>query len=152
MPLLPDGVHAIVKRDCPTCVLVAPVLALLSQDGTLSTVASQDDAGFPSGMTVRDDTSLELSYHLDIDTVPTLVRFEGGAEVGRTVGWSTKHWSEFLGFELTERLAREPALRDLPAYRPGCGAKNYDPGMPEKLAVRFGGSVLQARRVELASA
>ena len=152
MPLLPDGVHAIVKRDCPTCVLVAPVLALLSQDGTLSTVASQDDADFPSGMTVRDDTSLELSYHLDIDTVPTLVRFEGGAEVARTVGWSTKHWSEFLGFELTERLAREPALRDLPAYRPGCGAKNYDPGMPEKLAVRFGGSVLQARRVELASA
>jgi hypothetical protein len=29
-PPLPDGLVAIVKEDCPTCVLVAPVLADLA--------------------------------------------------------------------------------------------------------------------------
>ncbi len=28
-PILPDGIVAVVKRDCPTCGLVAPVLAAL---------------------------------------------------------------------------------------------------------------------------
>ena len=145
---LADGVHAIVKRDCPTCVLVEPVLKTLADRGALASVASQDDPAFPSGVTVRDDTTLELSYDLDIDTVPTLVRIDHGAETGRTVGWSIEHWSKFLGLD----LKAEPEIAALPPHRPGCGSKTYDPGMPEKLAVRFGGSVLRSRRVELASA
>ena len=148
MTVLTDGVHAFVKRDCPTCVLVAPVLTYLAQCGALASVASQDDPTFPDGLTVRDDTSLELSYRLDIDTVPTLVRIEGGKESGRTVGWSIEHWTKFLSRD----LGAEPAIAALAPYRPGCGSKTYDPGMPEKLAVRFGGSVLHARRVELATA
>ena len=39
---LPNGIIAFVKRDCPTCELVAPVLRQLAVDGAL-TVYSQDD-------------------------------------------------------------------------------------------------------------
>ena len=35
-PPLPSGLVAFVKRDCPTCVLVAPVLAQLARDATSS--------------------------------------------------------------------------------------------------------------------
>ena len=152
MSMLVDGVHAVVKRDCPTCVLVAPILEVLARDGVMTSVASQDDPNFPNGMAVRDDTSLELSYHLDIDTVPTLVRISNGSEVDRTVGWSLQHWAKFLDFDLAARLAALPALSNLPAYRPGCGSKTYDPGVPERLALTFGGSVLRSRRIELAAA
>jgi hypothetical protein len=39
----------------------------------------------------------------------------------------------------------------LPEYRPGCGSLSVDPDRADDLAVRFGGSVLRSRRVELAS-
>src|SRR5678815_1927669 len=71
---LPDGVLAVVKRDCPTCTLVAPVLVDLAGRGVALAVYSQDDPSFPEGVPVVDDTSLEVSWHLDITTVPTLIR------------------------------------------------------------------------------
>ena len=79
-----DGLVAVVKQDCPTCRLVEPVLAQL--DGVR--VYSQDDAAFPASVAgVRDDTALDVSLALDIRTVPTLLRFADGGEVGRTEGW-----------------------------------------------------------------
>ena len=147
---LPDGIIAIVKRDCPTCTLVEPVLADLVRRGTVSAVFSQDDAAFPESVPTgvrRDDTTLETSWRLDIDTVPTLLRVVDGAAGERIVGWSAEQWSAFCGYaELGDVHA------GLPPHRPGCGAKNYDPGMPEKLEARFGGSKLRSRRVELATA
>jgi hypothetical protein len=44
---LPDGVVAFVKRDCPTCTMIAPVLAELSTTRGDMTVFSQDDPSFP---------------------------------------------------------------------------------------------------------
>jgi hypothetical protein len=72
-PRLPDGLVAFVKRDCPTCVLVAPVLQGVANQVELA-VYSQDDPSFPNGVTVRDDRSLAISWHHEIETVPTLVR------------------------------------------------------------------------------
>jgi hypothetical protein len=40
------GPVAVVKRDCPTCVLAAPVLGDLARQGEL-TVYTQDDPSFP---------------------------------------------------------------------------------------------------------
>ena len=40
---------------------------------------------------------------------------------------------------------------DLPAFSPGCGSKSVDPGMPDKLAYKFGDTPLQARRIDLAA-
>ena len=41
-----DGLVVVVKRDCPTCELVAPVLADLARTMGV-TVYSQDDPSFP---------------------------------------------------------------------------------------------------------
>ena len=101
---LPDGIVAVVKRDCPTCRLVAPVL-----DGLDVTVVSEDD-----------DAGLELSYRHEVITVPTLMRVEGGCEIERIVGWSRRQWEAFTGID-----GLGPGL---PEHRPGCGSLSVDPG------------------------
>jgi hypothetical protein len=142
-PQPPDGLVAVVKRDCPTCELVAPVLAQLAGAGTPLTVYSQDDPGFPSVVDdVVDDTELRFSWHHAIETVPTLMSVKDGEEVGRTVGWSRPQWEE-----LTAVSGLGP---DLPEHRPGCGSLSVDPDRTDDLRVRFEGSVLRSRRVELA--
>ena len=124
---LPDGLVAVVKDDCPTCQMVAPVLA-----GIDVAVVREDD-----------DEGLELSYRLGVETVPTLLMAKDGVEVERIVGWDRSQWQAFTGV---------PGLgADLPQYRPGCGSKTLDPSLADQLAVRFGGSVLRSRRVELAA-
>jgi F plasmid transfer operon protein len=81
-----DGLVAVVKRDCPTCELTAPVLGKLSQQVGLQ-VYTQDDPGFPETVPSRiDDTALDISHKLKIEIVPTLIRLEGGHEVARTYG------------------------------------------------------------------
>jgi hypothetical protein len=141
--MIRDGLVAVVKRDCPTCVLVAPVLADLA-DRTDLVVLSQDDPDFPEGVDgVVDDTDLDFSWHHDLDTVPTVLRFEAGEETGRTVGWDREQWEAFTG--VTELGT------DLPPWRPGCGSLSVDPNLTDELAVRFGGSVLRSRRIELAA-
>ena len=138
---LPDGWVAVVKRDCPTCELVAPVLAQLAAAGTL-TVYSQDDPAFPPGVTVVDDRELEVSWRLRAQTVPTLLRVEEGAEVERTEGWLRERWEALTGVG-----GLGPGLPD---HRPGCGSRSVEWGVEEALERRYGGRRLAARRVELA--
>ena len=71
---LPEGIVAVVKADCPTCRLVTPVLAELREAGVGLTVYTQDDPAFPPGLDAVDDTELDVSVALDLDTVPTLIR------------------------------------------------------------------------------
>src|SRR5437867_1624199 len=80
--LLPtDGLVIVAKRDCPTCTLVESVMQSLDRAAPLA-VISQDDPTFPSGVrSVIDDHDLERSFHLNIETVPTLIRFQNGKEV-----------------------------------------------------------------------
>jgi hypothetical protein len=132
----------VVKRDCPTCQLVAPVLADLAKRIEL-TVYSQDDPSFPEGLEAVDDRSLEVSWHHGIEAVPTLLRVVDGVERERALGWHRGEWEQLTGIE---NLGRE-----LPEYRPGCGSLSVDPDRAPELAQRFGGSKLRARRVELAS-
>ncbi|WP_300016326.1 thioredoxin family protein [Pseudonocardia sp.] len=133
--LPPDGVVAVVKRDCPTCVMVEPVLAQVP--GLV--VYSQDDPGFPPG--ARDDSALEVSMALGIDTVPTLVRIADGAEVARTEGWLRSAWEELTG--LGDLGA------GLPDHRPGCGSRTADPEFADTRLVRERGATLGSRTVEL---
>ncbi len=82
-----NGLVIVAKRDCPTCVLVEPVMQSLDRAGPLA-VVSQDDPTFPAGVrSVIDDQALERSFRLNIEAVPTLIRFKDGREVERTVGW-----------------------------------------------------------------
>ena len=138
-----DGLVAVVKRDCPTCELIAPVLADIEARGSL-TVYTQDDPSFPESVSIRHhDGDLSFSWHHDIETVPTLMRISGGTEVGRIVGWSRPEWQAFTELD---------ALGDsLPEHRPGCGSLSVDPSMVDVLAARFGSDGLAARRVEFGS-
>ena len=138
-----DGLVAVVKRDCPTCTMAAPVLGVLARQGGL-TVYTQDDPSFPEILADRvDDRTLDVSHRLRIEVVPTLIRFEGGREVGRTYGWDRGEW---------ERLSGIVGLgADLPEARPGCGAKNAEPGVLERLKIRFNETGLKSRRIEIGS-
>jgi hypothetical protein len=138
-----DGLVAIVKRDCPTCVLIAPVLADLQARGAPLTVYSQDDPTFPEDVAgVRDDRELDVSYALDLTTVPTLLRVEHGEQTARLEGWSRDQWEKVTGVD--------GLGRGLPDYRPGCGSLTQDPEVAERLLVRHVAGRLHARRVNLA--
>ena len=84
---LPDGLIAVVKRDCPTCLLVEPVLQAIENADHPLTVYTQDDTNFPAVKQRIEDIELEVSFHLKVDTVPTLIRVSGGREQTRVVGW-----------------------------------------------------------------
>ena len=92
-----DGLIAVVKQDCPTCVLIDPVLKEIEDRGLALTVYVQDDPDFPSASNVIDDRSLEQSFRLDIETVPTLLRFDKGEEAGRAIGWTRSEWESLTG-------------------------------------------------------
>src|SRR5262245_34569565 len=97
-PRLPEGLVAVVKRDCATCGLVVPVLGELAAGGRALTVYTQDDPEFPATAARRvDDRELVVSWHHHIETVPTLIRVEGGVEVARTEGWSRADWEQLAG-------------------------------------------------------
>ncbi len=136
-----DGLVAVVKRDCPTCVMTAPVLGDLARHGGL-TVYTQDDPSFPESTPARiDDTALDVSHRLKIEIVPTLIRMERGREVDRTYGWDRSEWERVSGLK--------GFGADLPPFRPGCGAKNIEPGILEQLKIRFGETGLSARRIAM---
>jgi len=142
MSALPrDGLVAVVKRDCPTCVLTAPVLGELARRAGI-TVYTQDDASFPDTVPGRiGDLDLDISHRLQIEIVPTLIRVESGREIARTYGWDRIEW---------ERLTGVSGLGlDLPEARPGCGAKNVEPGAIERLKIRFNETGLKSRRIEI---
>jgi hypothetical protein len=135
---------AVVKRECPTCSLIEPVLTQLDNAPDVDlTVFTQDDPTFPAGIgAVRFDEDLDFSYHHDIDTVPTLISIDGEAERDRIVGWKRDDWETFTG---VSGLGPE-----LPDYRPGCGSLSVDPGRVDELRARFESHRLRARRIDLA--
>jgi hypothetical protein len=141
MQHVPDGLAVIVKRDCPTCVMVEPVLRQLAAAGRV-TIVSQDDPAFPSGAgSVVDDRDLRLSWDLKIETVPTVLRLERGEEKARAVGWHREEW---------EALTNIRGLgADLPLQRPGCGSMTTDPNVADELALRYGNFAFKSRNVEI---
>ena len=144
-PAISSGVIAVVKRDCPTCELVVPVLRRIAASEIGLAVYVQDDPSFPDlgDDSPIDDTSLEFSFHHDIETVPTLIEVRDGVELRRTVGWSRSDWQDYGG---------DASLgADLPESRPGCGSMSVDPMLADELMARFNGSILTGRRIDFAA-
>ena len=124
----------VVKEDCATCKLVVPVIQHLNEKADL-VIYSQDNPQFPPDMSVSDDAELEYSWRKRIETVPTLIKFDAkGEELGRVIGWDKNEWQTLTGRTLDFGL---------PDFRPGCGSKSQDPGMPEKLSARYDRDKLQ---------
>ena len=143
-PTLTDGIHLILKHDCPTCVLIEPVITQLAASGLQLTVYSQDNPEFPAVEGVVDDTDLAVSWHHKIETVPTLLRVEAGVETARIVGWERSQWEAF-----TAQSDLAPGIAE---YSPGCGSLSVDPENETELAFRFGATPLRQRRVDFAAA
>ncbi|HYX63713.1 MAG TPA: thioredoxin family protein [Burkholderiales bacterium] len=129
MSRIPDGLVAVVKGDCPTCALIAPVLGRLATEHSAA-IATEDD-----------ENGLELSFRAGVEIVPTLLRVSEGREVARVYGWNRDEWRTFTGIG---DLGSE-----LPANRPGCGSRTQEPGMAAKLAVRYGAATFGSRVLEL---
>lgn len=130
----------VVKQDCETCQLIQPVAEALQTQLPLR-IISQDNPAFPAGLDVEDDRELGESFRLNIAIVPTLICYADDVETERLEGWHRGEWEAVSG------LALAP---ELPSFRPGCGSRTQDPGMPEQLAVKFGSSLLSARRLAIA--
>ncbi|MFO7930165.1 MAG: thioredoxin family protein [Desulfosalsimonas sp.] len=87
------------KRECATCEMIVPVLKEIEAGGVSLTIYTQDDPGFPDGLSyVSHDDQLENSRRLGIETVPTLIRYEHGREAGRVQGWDRAEWRILSGF------------------------------------------------------
>ena len=107
-----DGFVIVAKRDCPTCTLIEPVMQRVAKAVPAFQIVSQDDPKFPSGVAnLVDDRALDHSWLNNIEATPTLVRYQGGREAERVVGWDRDGWRRLTG------------IRDLgdglPAFRPG---------------------------------
>lgn len=144
MTTMPDGLIVIAKRECPTCALVEPLLPVLADSGLPLTVYVQDTDDYARGVSnVIYDETLEQSFRLNVEVVPTLIHVENGVEVERTYGWHRDDW---------RRLSRNPSLGEtLPVLRPGCGSKTLEPGIAESLVVRYGNPGFTSRPVEIAA-
>lgn len=96
--LIADGLVAFVKRACPTCSLIEPQLREAAAARRDFQVVTQDDATFPSGVAhVVDDRELDHSYVNRIEATPTLIRYTGGQEVERVMGWDRAGWQRLTG-------------------------------------------------------
>jgi len=140
---LPDGIVVVVKHECETCKMIVPVLRELDTRLQL-TVFTQDDPAFPDDPAAVHDDGLSVSWHHEIETVPTVLRVVGGVEQERTVGWYRPDWERVTGIE--------GLGAGLPEMRPGCGSMSVDPDLVDALRVRFGASVLGSRRIDIADA
>lgn len=124
--------------------MVEPVLADIAQGPHPLTVYTQDDPQFPKSVAAHFDSDLSVSWHHNIETVPTLLLIDNGREVARTVGWSKVEWRKLTGItSLGEAL---------PDMRPGCGSMSVDPDRVDALRARFTDSPVISRTVEFSSA
>ena len=136
-----DGLTVFVKKECPTCRLIQPVIRDLAKRTNSIIVFAQDDVSAVEGLAVIDDTSLEQSFRQDIEAVPTIIRFANGREVDRTFGWNRDEWQRVTGLA--------DLGRGLPHMQPGCGSKSREPGVFEHLVARYGDPGLASRKIEI---
>lgn len=130
-----------VKQSCETCKLVAPVLKTFLEQNSAE-ILCQDSPFFFQDLEVTKDLGLRRSWEANIEIVPTFIRFgEDGKELSRIEGWNSKEWAEFLQIEIPETML---------TFKPGCGSDTLAPGMPEKLAAKYGDTLIKSRDISLA--
>jgi hypothetical protein len=110
--LLADGLVVFVKRACPTCAMMEPLLCEAAAARADFQVVTQDTADFPAGVRNRvHDRELDHSWLNNIEATPTLIRFSGGEEAERVMGWDRAAWQRLTGMSSIGK--------GLPASQPG---------------------------------
>ena len=127
----------VMKQGCETCLMIEPLVPQIAKAHKLEVIC-QDSSSFPANVPVTFDESLEQSFKLNIEIVPTLIVMRDGQESSRIFGWDETAWSGLLGIEFDT---------DLPKFRPGCGSMTHDPGRQAELAARFAPERLRSRRL-----
>ena len=122
-PDLPDGLVAVVKRDCPTCTLVAPVLAEL---GPAPPPADRLHPGRPDVPRRRrrrvDDTRpRRVARPRHRHRADAAARRRRRARSNAIVGWSREQWEAL-------HRRRRARRRTCPTTGPGCGSRTRRPG------------------------
>lgn len=108
--LLKDGLVVFSKRACPTCVMIEREMQRASKETPAFQVVTQDDPKFPGGVkNLLHDRELDLSWINNIEFMPTLIRFEGGREADRVVGWDRAGWQRLTG--IADLGAQHPKLQ-----------------------------------------
>jgi len=96
--LVSDGLVAFVKQECPTCALIEPQMQAAARARRDFQVVTQDDPKFPRDVSnLVDDRGLDHSWLNNIEATPTLIRFTGGKEVERVMGWDRAAWQRLTG-------------------------------------------------------
>jgi hypothetical protein len=114
--------------DCPTSALALKRLAALDDrtnvaciyedpPETAARLARRARFRFP---VLTEARPYAVSQAFGVETVPTAIRIDGGAQIVATVvGWDAAAFSDLLGI---------PVATDEPARKPGCGARwTYEP-------------------------
>ena len=153
-----------VKEDCETCNIAGPVIqgifeaygseidmVVLGQSGDKNAVFAQRHG---LTMPVLGDAGCKASFDWDIEIVPAVFWIDAeGKVVTKFEGFVRDDW-QALSDQIATETAQAAAQIDwdsLPAWRPGCGSKHFDPEIYDKLRAEADGSVLRARKVEVAS-
>ncbi len=154
-----------VKEDCPTCGTSMSLIEGAHRafgTGVDVWAVGQEAEGNAAlverhALTVPmlDDSELGVSFRYDLDTVPTVLLADAdGAELRRFVGFGRDDWRSLYA-QLGDLSGASPPPVDWERYplsEPGCGARNVEPGIAERLAAVAEGSPLHARRIEIGSA
>ncbi|OUU74175.1 MAG: hypothetical protein CBC29_08545 [Methylococcaceae bacterium TMED69] len=138
-----NRVLVFLKYDCPTCELIRPLLADIQKKVPSLEIIVQDDRKLFPSLNVQEDNDLEISFNHEIEIVPTAIKLEKNTETVRLVGWDKKEWKELFKFSQENYT--------LPDMKPGCGSKSVEPGVFEKLAVKFGGIEFRSRNLQVHS-
>ena len=143
-PTLPDGLVVVVKEECETCRMVVPVLAELAAEPARRHRLHAGRPGLPARRRRRPRRRPGRSAGTTTSRrCRRSSRWSTASRSTRTVGWDRAR----VGGAHRRRAASAP---DLPEFRPGCGSLSVDPNLVDELRVRFSGSLLRSRRVEIA--
>lgn len=150
----PTGRHTLLIfwwSECPTCRLSLPVIAAACRtySGQLELwlIAQEPSTDLQALRTgeftcpILDDGLLQTSWRFGIDAVPTIILADPqGEELIRFVGFTPGHWDELFAEAARLTGATPPSLdwSSYPAWRPGCGPRNFLPETYERLAAALG--------------
>ncbi|MEJ5221317.1 MAG: TlpA disulfide reductase family protein [Tepidiforma sp.] len=137
--------------ECPTCRLSLPIIAAACRafggSADVAVIAQDPPADRPvleaagAACPVLDDAALETAWRFGVDAVPAVILAgPSGEELQRFVGFARADW-EALFDRLRARTGCEPPAIDwsgFPAWRPGCGPRNFLPAEYERLQAALG--------------